>query len=182
MRSLSLFLPGRSSDFEGIMRRRASTQTESYGSLSLLILLLCLCFTARAERLPLETYTTAEGLPHNVINKIVRDARGFLWFCTEEGLARFDGYTFTSYGTSEGLPHPSVNDLLETRGGEYWVATGAGLVRFNPKGVPGSRVVYANDLPADAHPTPMFTVVTPDEAGRRVKFITTLREGRGGTI
>src|ERR1700724_4132012 len=94
----------------------------------------------QAERLPLKAYTTADGLPHNVINKIVRDSRGFLWFCTEEGLSRFDGYGFTNYGTSEGLPHPGVNDILETRGGEYWVATDGGLVRFNPKGAPASRI------------------------------------------
>src|SRR5437867_9458294 len=118
------------------------------------VLLFC-CPTARAERLPLKTYTTADGLPHNVINKIVRDSPGFLWFCTEEGLSRFDGYSFTNFGMEQGLPHGSVNDLLETRGGDYWVATGGGLVRFNPKGVPGSRVVYMHDSPADALNAPM---------------------------
>src|SRR5947207_12282966 len=107
----------------------------------LFALVLAAALGARAERLPIKTYSTADGLPHNVINKIVRDSRGFLWFCTEEGLSRFDGYTFTNYGTNEGLPHPSVNDLLETRAGEYWVATGGGLVRFNPKGIPSGHVV-----------------------------------------
>jgi len=51
-----------------------------------------------AQRLPLKSYTVADGLPNNVINKIVRDSRGFLWFCTGEGLSRFDGYAFTNYG------------------------------------------------------------------------------------
>jgi hypothetical protein len=126
---------------------------------------------------PLTTYTTADGLPHNVINKIVRDSRGFLWFCTEEGLSRFDGYGFTNYGTSEGLPHPGVNDILETRGGEYWVATDGGLVRFNPRGVPASRIVYANEAPANA--PPMFAVVVPEDTDRHYSFrirIKSLRE------
>src|SRR6266436_7668036 len=137
------------------------------------VLLFC-CPGARAERLPLKTYTTADGLPHNVINKIVRDSRGFLWFCTEEGLSRFDGYGFTNYGTSEGLPHPSVNDILETRGGEYWVATDGGLVRFDPKGAPASRIVYANEAPANA--PPMFAVVVPEDTDRHARFTTALRE------
>src|SRR6202023_304026 len=107
----------------------------------LLVLLLLLANReGKAEQLPLKAYTTADGLPHNVINKIVRDSRGFLWFCTDDGLSRFDGYGFTNYGTSEGLPHPGVNDILETRGGEYWGATDGGLVRFNPKGAPASRI------------------------------------------
>src|SRR5213080_2265132 len=122
----------------------------------LLTILLLLPNFAQAERLPLKAYTVADGLPNNVINKIVRDSRGFLWFCTEEGLSRFDGYSFTNFGIEQGLPHASVNDLLETRGGEYWVATNGGLVRFNPKGAPSSRIVYVNEAPA-AEP-PMFTV------------------------
>src|SRR5436189_5527894 len=121
----------------------------------LLTLLILLPSLARAERLPLKPYTVADGLPNNVINKIVRDSRGFLWFCTAEGLSRFDGYSFTNYGTAEGLPHPNVNDILETRGGEYWVATNAGLVRFNPKGKPVNRGVSASD----AGTTPMFAGV-----------------------
>ena len=68
---------------------------------------------AQAERLPLRPYTVADGLAHNEINKIVRDSRGFLWFCTAEGLSRFDGYAFTNYGTAEGLPHGTVNDFLD---------------------------------------------------------------------
>src|SRR2546425_5361440 len=127
-------------------------------------LLLLMCLTARSERLPLKAYTTADGLAHNVINRIVRDSRGFLWFCTVEGLSRFDGYSFTNYGTAEGLPHPTVNDLLETRGGEYWVATNAGLVRFNPKGRPANR--SANSPEA----FPMFTVVAPADEDRHTRY------------
>src|SRR5258706_2591187 len=96
-------------------------------------LLLILCRPIAAERLPISTYTTADGLAHNDVNRIVRDSRGFLWFCTFEGLSRFDGYTFTTLGVDQGLPSPAVNDLLETTDGQYWVATAAGLCRFNPK-------------------------------------------------
>ena len=73
--------------------------------LVLVLLTLLLPPAARAERLPLKPYTTADGLADNDINKIVRDSRGFLWFCTAEGLSRFDGYSFTNFGTDQGLPH-----------------------------------------------------------------------------
>src|SRR6267378_6455373 len=139
-------------------RSESSPGKYSRRSLCLLGVALCVCLTTRAERLPLKSYTTADGLAHNVINKIVRDSRGFLWFCTREGLSRFDGYTFTNFGTEQGLPHANVTDLLETRSGEYWVATYGGIVRFNPKGVPANRVVYAGEASPVA---PMFTVVVP---------------------
>jgi ligand-binding sensor domain-containing protein/signal transduction histidine kinase len=93
---------------------------------------------AYAERLPIKTYTTADGLAQNDVTRIVRDSRGFLWFCTEEGLSRFDGYTFTNYTTADGLPHPIVRSFLETRSGVYWIGTYYGVCRFNPKGRPPS--------------------------------------------
>src|SRR5713226_5974220 len=103
-------------------------------SLWALGLLVAASAIVNAERLPIKTYTTADGLAHNTVNRIARDSRGFLWFCTFEGLSRFDGYGFTTYDLAQGLPSQFINDLLETRDGQYWVATAAGLCRFNPKG------------------------------------------------
>jgi ligand-binding sensor domain-containing protein/two-component sensor histidine kinase len=144
-----------------------------------LLAIALLSSLVKAERLPVKTYTVADGLAHNEIDKIVRDSRGFLWFCTADGLSRFDGYTFTNYGTDQGLPHANVTDLLETRSGEYWVATYGGIVRFNPKGVPANKVVYADEASAMA---PMFTVIVPEDQDRRARAITVLLEDRDGTI
>jgi ligand-binding sensor domain-containing protein len=70
---------------------------------------------------------------------MTRDSRGFLWFATRDGLARFDGSRFVTYGTEHGLPVPTINHLLETRGGVYWVATnGGGVYRMTPDAVLGS--------------------------------------------
>src|ERR1043166_769906 len=98
-----------------------------------------------AETLPLKRFTTSDGLAHDHVNRIVRDSRGFLWFCTGEGLSRFDGYQFKNYTRDEGLPHRSVYDLLETPQGDYWVATGDGLVLFNPAGIARSWRGFEND-------------------------------------
>ena len=147
---------------------------------SLLGIILLTALPAHTERLPIKNYTTADGLAHNIVNKIVRDSRGFLWFCTADGLSRFDGYAFTNYGTNQGLPHASVNAILETREGDYWVATGGGLVHFNPNGAPSSRVVTVNEAPRDV--PPMFAVVVPEDADRRARYITSLLEGHDGRV
>jgi ligand-binding sensor domain-containing protein/two-component sensor histidine kinase len=102
-------------------------------ALCLLGLLLSFRAIVPAEQLPVRIYTTADGLPRDLILRIVRDSHGFLWFCTGDGLSRFNGYEFTTYGVEQGLPHPFINDLIETRRGVYWVATnGGGVARFNP--------------------------------------------------
>ncbi|HEV7902830.1 MAG TPA: two-component regulator propeller domain-containing protein, partial [Pyrinomonadaceae bacterium] len=111
-----------------------STFIRQFSRFGFALYLLCglLPSVSRAEQLPVRVYTSADGLGQNRVKRIVRDSRGFLWFCTADGLSRFDGYRFTTYDTSQGLPYPSINDLLETRAGVYWLASnGGGVFRFN---------------------------------------------------
>ena len=102
------------------------------GSIAILTLLLLGLSRTKAEQLPIRTYTTADGLARDRVYKIVDDPRGFLWFCTYDGISRFDGYEFVNYSVADGLPHPVVYDLLIPRQGDYWVATSGGIARFNP--------------------------------------------------
>jgi hypothetical protein len=37
-----------------------------------------------------------------------QDLRGFLWFCTVDGISRFDGYGFTNFTIYDGLPDRHV--------------------------------------------------------------------------
>ena len=98
------------------------------------IILAALCGPARAERLPLKVYTTADGLASSVILDVFPDSRGFLWFATRNGLSRFDGSEFRPYTTDDGLPNPVVNSVLETSDGEYWIATnGRRHVQVQPR-------------------------------------------------
>ena len=146
-------------------------------TLSLFILVFTLC--ANCERLPIKTYSVAEGLAGNQINKIVRDTRGFLWICTNEGLSRFDGYIFENFGVDQGLPHNNVTDFLETREGEYWVGTYGGLVRFNPKGGRNGTVADAN---APGGTDRMFSLVNPEGTNQAALAISVIVEDQAGVI
>ena len=136
-------------------------------------------FFVQAERLPLKTYSTADSLANNEINKIFRDSRGFLWFCTAGGLSRFDGYAFINFATENGLPDPAVNNLLEIRTGEYWLATNGGLVRFNPSGTPVNHVINANENLASAK---MFSMVMTDDHDQSISSANALLEDHEGNL
>ncbi|MGA9767904.1 MAG: two-component regulator propeller domain-containing protein [Blastocatellia bacterium] len=108
-------------------------ESTQIGRVVLFAVLMACAVGAKAERLPIKSYTTADGLSNNRVKRIVQDSHGFFWFCTAGGLSRFDGYQFTNYTVDNGLPAPSVNDLLETNDGNYWIATNSdGLIHFNP--------------------------------------------------
>jgi ligand-binding sensor domain-containing protein len=80
-----------------------------------LLALVSLAASAHSQRLPAKAFTTADGLANNAVKRIVSDSHGYLWFCTREGLSRFDGHGFTTYGIDDGLPSAVIYDLVEPR-------------------------------------------------------------------
>ena len=81
-------------------------------------LLLVVSTTAIAERLPVRTYTTRDGLTSNTILHLVEDSHGFLWFATRDGLSRFDGERFVS--TEVDLLAPHLQRLLHQAARGNW--------------------------------------------------------------
>jgi len=137
----------------------------------LLGLLLVMAESVLPEQLPVKPYTIADGLAHDDVNKIVRDSRGFLWFCTADGLSRFDGYRFTNYGVKDGLTQQHVTHLLESRrSGAYWVATqGGGVGRFDPAirtaEASGGKLFVSHPV-GDDQATNIVNVLYEDRGGR----------------
>lgn len=114
-----------------------------------------------AAHLPVKTYTAFDGLANDSVNKIVRDSRGFLWFCTSEGLSRFDGFEFRNYAQTHGLPHRNINDFLETQSGEMLIATTNGLAVFDPEGTAFRWNVLTSRLELTSESSPMFRTFHP---------------------
>lgn len=109
---------------------------------AILVVLAAFPPVSNGELLPIRTYTAADGLASDQIYNIVADSRGFLWFCTPEGLSRFDGYRFITYGVAEGLPHQVVSALIETRSGDHWIGTPRGLSRITASGAGARFTTY----------------------------------------
>ncbi len=86
--------------------------------LSLLILLSCSFI--QAQNPFIKHYTTADGLPSNVINIIQPDHEKFLWFATQGGLVRYDGSAFRNYNTDDGLTQNQVMVIKEDSFNRVW--------------------------------------------------------------
>lgn len=90
--------------------------------------------------------TYAEGcLGQGSVHGMCQDARGFLWFCTQDGLARFDGGHWRVFTTKDGLSYPHLWAIAVDPHEPYtfWLGTaGAGICRWRPDHAPkdgGSR-------------------------------------------
>ena len=79
--------------------------------------------------------STEDGLSQSHVSSILMGKGGFMWFATDEGLNKFDGYKFTIYKHSrsdkKSLSDNYIYDLMEDHEGVIWVATSVGLDIFN---------------------------------------------------
>jgi ligand-binding sensor domain-containing protein/signal transduction histidine kinase len=131
---------------------------------TILLTVAALPLCLEGEVLPIRSYTTADGLASDHIDCIVPDSRGFIWFCTPEGLTRFDGYRMVTFGTADGLPHRSVDSFLATRSGAYFAGTDRGLSQFDARA--GGNKFIAHRQASDGFDRPVYP----------------LRESRSGRI
>jgi ligand-binding sensor domain-containing protein len=82
-----------------------------------------------------ENITIANGLPENSVNCILQDYLGYLWFGTQNGLARYDGYSMKVFQPEENN-HSSISDrgivtVYEDKNKTLWVGTLNGLNKLN---------------------------------------------------
>ena len=90
-----------------------------------------------AERLRFERIGMEEGLPHENVYGVAQDRLGFIWFATEDGLARWDGERILTYDHDRTDPSTvasnDVSKVVADRDGSLWIGTwGDGLDRFDP--------------------------------------------------
>jgi two-component system sensor histidine kinase ChiS len=112
--------------------------------------------------------TIEQGLSDQRVQAIVQDHAGFMWFGTNNGLNRFDGYNVVAYRHDPTNPHSLsgnlIEDLYEDHSGTLWVGTRAGLNAFDRRTERFTR--YRND-PSNPHSLSDNTVIAiyEDRAG-----------------
>ncbi len=102
--------------------------------------------------------STDEGLSQTKVNNIVQDDQGFMWFGTQYGLNRYDGYNFKLFVHDPGNPNSLsgvyVDSLFKDRDGALWVGCDQFLNKFNRANETFTR-----------YPVPFVTQISQDGAG-----------------
>jgi len=56
------------------------------------------------QHLKFEHLTTSEGLSQSTVYDILQDSQGMMWFATQDGLNKYNGYDITVYEHDPGNP------------------------------------------------------------------------------
>ena len=96
-----------------------------------LILIMATSAVAQDPNFIIERISLEQGLSQSVVDVIFQDSKGYLWFGTQDGLNRYDGYSFVVYknepGNSNTLPGNTITAMAEDHEGKLWVGTLDGL-------------------------------------------------------
>jgi len=91
-----------------------------------------------AQEIEFKHLTVDNGLSNNKVNCILADRSGFIWFGTEDGLNRFDGYEIKVFrnnpNDNKSISGNGIWSLFEDADGDLWIGTKSGEInRYNPK-------------------------------------------------
>lgn len=79
-------------------------------------------------------YTSSQKLSSSYAKHIYQDKLGFIWVSTDDGLNRYDGYSFLTFNSDDGLTSDNVNCTIEDGQQHLYAGTTSGLfVKINGK-------------------------------------------------
>jgi len=95
------------------------------------------CISAQEDNFQFSNLSVKDGLSQNTVIRILQDSKNYMWFCTRDGLNRYDGTSFKIYRSSltdeNSISSSDVTSIAESKTGEFWIGTHNGLNFFDPK-------------------------------------------------
>jgi len=89
-----------------------------------------------AEDISFTRLSTQDGLSQTRVTQILQDDRGFIWFPSQYGLNRYDGYKFRVFKHEPGRPNSLsgvlIHSLFKDHSGMLWIGFDESLDKFDP--------------------------------------------------
>ncbi len=89
------------------------------------------------EHIQFSNLSVKDGLSQNTVIRIFQDSKNYMWFCTRDGLNRYDGTNFKvfkhSIANANSISSSDVTCIAENQNGTFWIGTHYGLNFFDPQ-------------------------------------------------
>ena len=87
-------------------------------------------FNLQAHSPVFRHYTSDDGLPSSEVYFIIQDKKGYIWFATDMGVSRFDGFHFENFDIQKGLPSNTIFEIFEDYKGRIWFSSFTGEISY----------------------------------------------------
>ena len=91
---------------------------------------------AQGPNIKFKHISIKDGLSQSSVNTIIQDKEGFMWFGTQDGLNKYDGYEFTVFKHLVDDTTTLTNSYINCLGMDYeeqlWIGTNSGISIYNP--------------------------------------------------
>ncbi len=152
----------------GIFFRKNLLSFSKSNQWQLLILIIFLPFFCQTSNLSAQVYsptlkhfTLEDGLPSSQIYQAMQDSDGYLWFATDRGVTKYNGYEFRTYSTEDGLIDNVVFRLFQDFKKRIWMITYSGRIyiyennkisafKYNSKIAPKLKGNYQLEIAIDS--------------------------------
>ncbi len=101
-----------------------------FPSFILYLFLVCKPFIGYGQFYNIKHFNTEDGLPSPEVYNMLQDSKGYMWFATDMGISRYNGYEFKNFSTENGLPDNSVFGLSEDDKGRIWIRSLSGKLAY----------------------------------------------------
>ena len=114
--------------------------------LSAIFFVVLIQFDLFSQNVSFIGFNSRDGLPSSEVYDITQDDFGYIWFSTDKGISRYNGYEFENFDETDGLPQNVVFDFVKDNKGNIWCTTLSGEL-FTIKGALPEFASYKhNDL------------------------------------
>ncbi len=139
-----------------------------------LFFLILLSGSSFAQNLFLKQFGLHDGIASESVYCAFQDQEGYLWFGTDMGASRFDGYQFENYNSKQGLTGDEVLRIFQDSKGRIWFLPINGKVCF----FLNETFYNANnsDVLADIEAGSLISGIAEDSLDGTI-YISTLKDG-----
>lgn len=81
-----------------------------------------------------KVFSIREGLPSSETYFVHQDREGYIWFCTDRGVVRYDGFHLQTFTMRNGLPDNVIFWIYEDYKGRIWFISYGGQLSYYEKG------------------------------------------------
>jgi ligand-binding sensor domain-containing protein/serine phosphatase RsbU (regulator of sigma subunit) len=119
---------------------------------------------AQPEEMKFESIPPEQGLSNKAIPAILEDRQGFLWFATQDGLNKYNGYEFRVFqndpSDTNTISNNNIFSLIEDSEGMLWLGTeNGGLNRFNPHTEKSVRFLHDENNPKSISSNNIYSIL-----------------------